>query len=103
MVAHAESMINNHLTLCAELKDKGDSAKTNDHRCIVGASPTLAMKRLRTMTVQAFLDWRNGCTKFLLIILMEQQTVTNPAVISMVVCHNKTLNQQCILTQARPQ
>ena len=34
--------------------------------------------------------------------LMEQQTVPNPAVIYMVCVHDKTLNQQCMLAQARP-
>ena len=34
--------------------------------------------------------------------LMEQQTVTNPAVIAWFVCHDETLNQQCMLTQAHP-
>ena len=33
--------------------------------------------------------------------LMEQQTVTNPAVIRDL-CHDKTLDQQCMLAQARP-
>ena len=36
--------------------------------------------------------------KFLLTVLMEQQTVTNPAVIHA----EQTLNQQCMLAQARP-
>ena len=40
----------------------------------------------------------------LLPMLMEQQTVTNPAVIHhWFVCHDKTLNQQCMLAQACPQ
>ena len=35
--------------------------------------------------------------------LMEQQTVTNPAVsYQCFVCHDKTLDQQCMLAQARP-
>ena len=29
----------------------------------------------------SFLDWRNGFTKFLLTMLMEKQTVTNPAIV----------------------
>ena len=40
--------------------------------------------------------------KVLLIMLMEQQTVTNPAVTPWFVCYDETLNQQCMLTQARP-
>ena len=34
--------------------------------------------------------------------LIEQQTVTNPAVTPWFVCHDKTLNQQCMLAQACP-
>ena len=40
--------------------------------------------------------------KFLLTMLMEQQTVTNPAVIHGLCVHDKTLNQQWMLAQAHP-
>ena len=41
--------------------------------------------------------------KVLLTMLMEQQTVTNPAVsYQCFVCHDKTLDQQCMLAQAHP-
>ena len=38
----------------------------------------------------------------LLTVLMEQQTVTNPAVILDLGAMTKTLHQQCMLAQARP-